>query len=147
MTRSGAAGMVLAALAWAAPVQAANTTYLIQPDPVEMDCALGTERMHEAIEVAGKKRGWTVIDTQPDMATVQYIKGDNKHILVADVKFTDADFRVRYKDSTNLNYSVVEAKTREIYKAGAQRIHPRANGWLSNLSKDLRKTTRSMCRA
>lgn len=131
--------MIIAALALCLLPAAvlARSTELVEPDPVTINCNLPAEKMQQGIMSGGAMRHWMVISQTPGNAELQYIKGNNKHIITVNVSYTENTFAVTYKDSSGLNYAVKDDGTR--------RIHPRSVGWMSNLSNDIQRTTNNLC--
>jgi len=110
---------------------------LVEPAKVLINCELGAEQMVEAIIQGGAVRRWFPVSQDPGVVELRYIKGNNKHIINVNVKYTDNTFAVLYKDSFNLNYS----KTSD----GRQMLHPRPVSWMKNLSGDIRLATFNEC--
>ena len=115
----------------------ARSTELVEPDPVTINCNLPAEKMQQGIMSGGAMRHWMVISQTPGNTELQYIKGNNKHIISVNVSYTENTFAVTYKDSSGLNYAVKDDGTR--------RIHPKPVGWMSNLSNDIQRTTNNLC--
>ena len=116
----------------------ARTTDLVNPDPVTLNCGLSPQKMQQAIESGGSVRDWTVVGQEPGNTQLRYIKGNNKHIITVDVRYTRNTFSVEYKDSVNLHYFVNYENVR--------RIHPRPVGWMKNLSSDINEAANALCR-
>ncbi len=119
------------------PVAYGRAIDLVEPTKVLINCELGAERMVEAIIRGGAVRKWFAVSQDPGVVELQYIKGNNKHIINVNVQYTANTFAVTYKDSFNLNYS----KTSD----GQQMLHPRPVGWMKNLSGDIRLATSDDC--
>ena len=119
------------------PVAYGRAIDLVEPTKVLINCELGAERMVEAIIRGGGVRKWFAVSQGPGVVELQYIKGNNKHIINVNVQYTANTFAVTYKDSVNLNYS----KTSD----GQQMLHPRSVGWMKNLSGDIRLATSDDC--
>jgi len=131
--------LIMAALALCLlpPAVLARSTELVEPDPVTISCSLPTEKMKEGIKSGGAMRHWMVVSESQGNTELQYVKGNNKHVITVNVIYTANTFAVTYKDSSGLNYAV---------KAdGTRRIHPRPVGWMSNLSNDIQRTTNNLC--
>jgi len=132
-------------------VALARDTKLVDPDPVTIACDLSAANMRKAIVVGGSKRGWRVVSQDPENTVLKYVKGNNKHILWVNVSYTTNTFSVTYKDSFNLNYTVPgkdDVNDEEpIYAVaeGVPRIHPRAVGWMTNLSGDIEGAVQVLC--
>ena len=139
---------VIVLLVFSAPALATQTAPLKEPVEVELKCSFTQDEMREVIKNAGALRGWKVIDEEPGRTKVRYIKGNNKHILTLYVYFSDHAFRVRYESSEGLQYYVVEegSKSKQLQIAGQRRINSHGNMWMKNLSEDIRKATRNICR-
>lgn len=119
------------------PVIHARSTELVEPPPVTINCNLPADKMKEGIMRGGAVRGWMVVSQTPGNTELKYIKGNNKHIITVNVKYTANSFAITYKDSVNLNYEVTDDGTR--------RLHPRPIGWMTNLSGDIRVATNNFC--
>ena len=115
----------------------ARSTELVEPDPVTISCSLSVEKMKEGIKSGGAIRHWMVISQTPGNTELQYVKGNNKHVITVNVSYTANTFAVTYKNSSGLNYAVNDDGTR--------RIHPRPVGWMSNLSGDIEIMTNTLC--
>ncbi len=155
VTRSNmiTAGLVLCLLP---PPVLARSTKLVEPDPVTIDCNLSTEKMMEGIRAGGVIRRWKVVGQSPGNAELQYVKGENKHVITVNVSYTANTFSVTYKDSINLNYRVGEDLYFIVDEDGdgvegegededIRYIHPRAVGWMKNLSMDIQGAANSLC--
>jgi len=129
------AGLVFSLLS---AVSHARSTVLVEPEPVTIGCSLPTEKMEEAIKSGGTMRRWTVVGQTPGLTELQFIKGNNKHIINVNVGYTATTFTITYKDSVNLSYAVKDDGTR--------RIHPRPIGWMNNLSADIQMAANNYCR-
>lgn len=115
----------------------ARSKNLVEPPPVTIQCELSDADMTDAIVSGGSVRGWRPVTKTSGIVELRYIKGANKHSLTVNVEYTANTFSVTYKDSTNLNYKVK--------KNGVRVIHPRAIGWMSNVSIDIEGKTFTHC--
>lgn len=115
----------------------ARTADLVNPAPVTINCRLQPRDIQAAIRNGGAVRHWKAISEQPGRMELRYIKGHNKHVITVNVDYNRAGFQVTYKDSVNLNYF--------INYEGTARIHPRAVGWMRNLSGDIAKAANALC--
>ena len=115
----------------------ARSTELVEPDPVTINCNLPAEKMQQGIMSGGAIRHWSVISQTPGNTELQYIKGNNKHIISVNVSYTENTFAVTYKDSSGLNYTVKDDGTR--------RIHPKPVDWMKNLSGDIQMAANNLC--
>ena len=153
--------MIIAGLALCLlpPAVLARSTELVEPDPVTIYCNLSTEKMMEGIRAGGVVRHWKVIGQSLGNAELQYIKGKNKHILTVNVSYTANTFAITYKDSVNLKYRVGEylnfivdedgnrigTDGKRTEGEGVRYIHPRAVGWMRNLSSDIQGAANNLC--
>jgi len=158
VTRSN---MIIAGLALCLlpPAALARSTKLVEPDPVTINCNLSAEKMVEGIRAGGVMRHWKIVGQSPGNAELQYVKGDNKHVITVNVSYATNTFAVTYKDSINLNYRVGE----DLYfivdedddgvgedsnrgeGEDIRYIHPRAVGWMRNLSSDIQGAANNLC--
>lgn len=114
----------------------ARSTALVEPDPVTLDCDLPEKKMKAGIRNGAAMRGWVIVNQTPGNVEIRYVKGNNKHTIIVNVRYTSNTFDVTYKDSTNLKYSV---------KKGVRQLHPNAIGWMANLSGDIQMNTNGLC--
>jgi hypothetical protein len=81
------------------------------------------DEVGKAIQRAGAALGWQMKEIKPG-----YMVGTlslRKHVAVVDVNYSVKSYSIKYKDSTELNYS-------------DGNIHPNYNGWIQNLDKAIR---------
>ena len=79
-----------------------------------------TAKVQAAIKRAGASLGWHMKDVGP--GHIEARLPVRSHVAVADIFYNNKDFSIRYKDSTNLNYSKSD-----------NTIHSNYNGWIQNL--------------
>jgi len=129
---------VVLALALFPSLGAARTTDLVEPSTVTINCSLPSAQMQQVIRRGGEVRHWRGVDDErPGTMELRYIKGDNKHIITVNIRYTSNTFAVTYKDSVNLAYFV--------NYEGVRRLHPRAVGWMKNLSGDIAEVANGAC--
>lgn len=92
--------------------------------PVEVaGKALSAGDVEKAIIRAGSGLGWRMRPVKPGLLEGTLSLRD--HVAVVEIPYTNKSYSIKYKDSTNLNYS------------GGQ-IHQNYNGWVQNLDKGIR---------
>ena len=73
-----------------------------------------------AIVRAGGTLGWQIKDNGPDaLIGTLMLRG---HVAVVDIPYSEKEYSIKYKDSTNLNYD-------------GTNIHSNYNGWVQNFHK------------
>ena len=74
------------------------------------------------IKRAGAALGWQMVDESPGVirATISL----RTHRAVAEIRYDQAQFSIRYVDSVNLNYD-------------GSNIHPNYNGWIQRLEQTI----------
>lgn len=85
--------------------------------------AVSLEEVGKAILRAGGTLGWRMKQMEPG-----YILGTLKlrsHVAVVDIRYTNKNYNITYKDSTNLDYD-------------GKHIHNNYNGWISNLDRAIK---------
>ncbi len=85
--------------------------------------AVSLEEVGKAILRAGGTLGWQMKQMEPG-----YILGTLKlrsHVAVVDIRYTNKNYNITYKDSTNLDYD-------------GKHIHNNYNGWISNLDRAIK---------
>ena len=110
---------------------ASCTTDMINIENAPVFYQSGEERTLDQIEKAiirgGAARGWVISPAGPGhlIGTLHL----RSHIAVVDITFNTKTYSIKYKDSTNLNYTKGSD--------GAGYIHDAYNGWISNLESDI----------
>lgn len=85
--------------------------------------AVSLEEVGKAILRAGGTLGWQMKQVEPG-----YILGTLKlrsHVAIVDIRYTNKNYNITYKDSTNLDYD-------------GKHIHNNYNGWISNLDRAIK---------
>lgn len=85
--------------------------------------AVNLEEVGKAILRAGGTLGWQMKQMEPG-----YILGTLKlrsHVAIVDIRYTNKNYNITYKDSTNLDYD-------------GKHIHNNYNGWISNLDRAIK---------
>ena len=85
--------------------------------------AVSLEEVGKAILRAGGTLGWQMKQIEPG-----YILGTLKlrsHVAIVDIRYTNKNYNITYKDSTNLDYD-------------GKHIHNNYNGWISNLDRAIK---------
>ena len=85
--------------------------------------------VRRAIILGGQVRRWQPIGDQPGVVTLEI--DNDRHRLAVDVAYDAHGFEIKYKSSTNLNYSD---------SGGTPTIHPTAVRWIGELATAIRKT-------
>ncbi|WP_018936826.1 hypothetical protein [Thioalkalivibrio sp. ALJ24] len=81
------------------------------------------EQMSQAIRNAGAHLGWQMEEIEPGVLEGAIRVRD--HTAVVEIPYSDGQYRIDYKDSTNLDH------------ANGQ-IHPNYNRWIENLDDRIR---------
>lgn len=126
MMKKMMAGLTLALVFGAA--QARSAVALVEPERVVVAAApeaLTAEQVKQAIVRGGAKYDWTVVREEAGKIQLKYVK-QNKHEVVVDITYDATGFQVRYVNSINMKYEVVN---------GNAMIHPFYNTWVANLSR------------
>ena len=118
-------GLVVSVLAaCAAPI------YNVDDVPVMTNAPNPTlDEVSNAIQRAGAGLGWQMLQDAPG-----HILGTLKlrsHVAVVDVNYDLKAFSIKYKDSTNLNYTSTS-------------IHNNYNGWIQNLDNAIKAQLTSL---
>jgi hypothetical protein len=109
--------IVLAGCRAAAPIYDVVAAPVVTSKPVTM------EAVRNAIVVAGSGLGWRMEPRTP--GTITGILDLRDHRAVVEVTYDTKTYNIKYKDSSNLNYS-------------GTTIHKNYNGWVENLDKAIR---------
>lgn len=81
---------------------------------------VSAETVRKAIIRAGSGLGWNITDVEPGLLLgTLYLR---THVAKVDIPYTDNNYSILYKDSTNLRYD-------------GKQIHSNYNGWIQNLQK------------
>jgi len=101
--------------------------YEVKDTPVQTATgkALSSEDVKKAIIGAGAKLGWimTVLKPGEIVGTLNV----RTHTAVVSIPFTEKNYSILYKDSTNLKYD-----------ADKQTIHQNYSGWIQRLDNEIR---------
>ena len=81
------------------------------------------EEISRAIVRAGAGLGWQMTPNQPGHITGRLAL--RTHVAVVDINYTPKTYSIKYRDSTNLDYTGTS-------------IHRNYNGWIQNLDKAIR---------
>jgi hypothetical protein len=109
--------IVLAGCRSAAPIYDVVAAPVVTSKPVTM------EAVRNAIVVAGSGLGWRMEPRTP--GTITGVLDLRDHRAVVEVTYDTKTYNIKYKDSSNLNYS-------------GTTIHKNYNGWVENLDKAIR---------
>lgn len=115
----GLAVIMLAGCATPYPVRNINAEPVVGP----AGRAVSLDEVGKAILRAGATLGWQMKHMEPG-----YILGTLKlrsHVAVVDIRYTNKNYNITYKDSTNLDYD-------------GKHIHNNYNGWISNLDRAIK---------
>jgi hypothetical protein len=121
---SGVAALVLFAAGPATTWAARQPVY--HPEPIQIPCALGAEKIRATVRNSVLSRGWVPSDKG---AGVVEARIDKKNLVaIVTIAFDAKNVRIRYKSSEGFSY--------EGEGAGAT-IHSRYNSWIKNMEKDI----------
>lgn len=126
MMKKMMAGLALALVFGAA--QARSAVALVEPERVVVAAtpdSLTADQVKQAIVRGGAKYDWAVVREEAGKIQLKYVK-QNKHEVVVDISYDATGFQVRYVNSINMKYEVVN---------GTAMIHPFYNTWVANLSR------------
>ena len=84
---------------------------------------LTADQVRDGIIKAGTGLGWVMTPVSPGLISGRLSLRD--HVAVVDIQYSAIVYSIRYKDSTNLNFSDGQ-------------IHRNYNGWIDNLDRDIR---------
>ena len=99
------------------------------PAPVSIPSGKSEKDIKEAISLGATARNWVVKETAPGVMEAR-VDVRNKHTLIVDLKYDAQQVALAYKNSSNLDYEVVN---------GNPQIHRNANSWMKNLMTDISK--------
>jgi hypothetical protein len=91
--------------------------------PVVSTKAQTTQSVEAAIIRAGSGLGWRMAPQGPGRMTGTLAL--RTHVAVVDIQFDSKTYSIKYKDSTNLDYT-------------GNSIHKNYNGWIENLDNAIR---------
>lgn len=95
-----------------------SAVYNVNNDPIEVK--VSGDSIYNAIKQAGYSKGWIISKIRPGLAQGKLLLRD--HVAIVEIPYTNKEFSIIYKDSTNLNYDSQSGK-----------IHSNYNGWIQNL--------------
>jgi hypothetical protein len=121
------ASVAATALLVAVPVATwAATQPVYNPEPIQVPCSMGVEKIRAAVRTGVLGRGWIPTDKG---AGVIEAKIDKKNIVaVVTITFDAKTVRIRYKSSEGLSHEG---------EGTNETIHSRYNGWIKNIEKDI----------
>ncbi|WP_373976306.1 hypothetical protein NT239_05920 [Chitinibacter sp. SCUT-21] len=93
-----------------------------------MGASVEAEKVTPIFVAAANKFGWVVIANEVGKMTLQYNKGNGKHVVTVAVEYDTKAYQIKYVDSINMNYEVID---------GVAQIHPNYNRWVFNLNKEI----------
>lgn len=96
--------------------------YNVDAMPVDVKKATTEDQMYSAIKQAGISLGWIVKKVDEGHATAQL--NLRSHMALVDIKYTQDEYSITYKNSINLNYDPAK-----------NTIHSNYNGWIQNLNQ------------
>ena len=103
-----------------------------QPPRILFTESLGSsmtpDQVKSIIVASGNKLGWMAIGNEKGKITLQYNKGNGKHVVTVVVEYDVNGYQIKYVDSINMNYEI----SNEV-----ARIHPNYNRWIFNLNKEI----------
>lgn len=121
---AGAAAFVLLAASPVTTWAARQPVY--NPEPIQIPCALGADKIRATIRNSVLSRGWVPSDKG---AGVVEARLDKKNLVaIVTVTYDAKNVRIRYKSSEGFSYEGEGAEAT---------IHSRYNGWIKNMEKDI----------
>lgn len=124
--KSGCWAFLLVAMLAVSAAQARQAP-LVERERIELrklDGSVATvAQVRAAIIAAARPLGWTVGSDEPGALRLSYNK-QNKHFVTIRADYDAGGYQLRYVESTNLNYEVID---------GVPQIHPNYNRWINNL--------------
>jgi len=102
-----------------------SALYNVMGAPTGVKASTTDDQMFNAIKKAGLSLGWMVTKVKPGLATAQLNLRD--HMALVDIKYTQKEYSIIYKNSINLKYDPTK-KT----------IHSNYNSWVQNLDNAIK---------
>lgn len=96
------------------------TVYNVENASLNAPKSATMAQVESAIKRAGASLGWSMKEIKPGHLEARLPV--RRHVAVADIFYTNKDFSIKYKNSTNLNYDAKD-----------NTIHSNYNGWIQNL--------------
>lgn len=111
-------GLAVLAGCRGAPIREVDAAPVVSAKP------LSNEQVEAAILRAGSGLGWRIAKQSPGkmMGTLAL----RSHVAVVDITYSPKTYSIKYKDSTNLDYT-------------GNSIHKNYNGWIENLENAIRR--------
>jgi hypothetical protein len=99
-----------------------GTVHNVVGMPAEVKNSTSDDQMYNAIKQAGISLGWIVKKMDEGHATAQL--NLRSHMALVDIKYTQKEYSITYKNSMNLDYNKEKGT-----------IHSNYNGWIQNLNQ------------
>jgi len=129
MMRSALKFLIPAIVLLLVACRAAAPIYEVQNAPVVAARAVSMTEVEQAIRVAGGSLGWDMRSRAA--GHLEGVLALRTHRAVVDIKYDTNSFSIKYKDSSNLDYT-------------GSTIHQNYNGWVQNLDKAIRSAVRAL---
>jgi len=120
---------LLASLAFSFATASFAATALQTPPSLQIPSGKTEKDVKEAIALGATARTWIIKDIEPGLIEAR-VDVRNKHTLIVNLKYDAKEIALKYKNSVNLDYEVVD---------GTPMIHRNANSWMQNLMTDINK--------
>lgn len=99
---------------------------LVDPQPLAVPAGLSEKDVSQAVRMGVSKRGWIV--TRQDPGYVEATLHLRTHMAKIGISYDTQSVRIRYLDSTNLDYEV---------KKDGPHIHGNYLKWINNVVSDI----------
>ena len=91
--------------------------------PVVTSGHISSENVAQAIQTAAARRGWVVTSISENMIEAS-LRVRNKHKAVITISYSDNNYSIAYKDSSNLDHD-------------GNKIHRNYNKWVTLLDREI----------
>lgn len=119
--------LLVAAFGMATTAQSARATeVLVDPPAISVPAGLNEKAVSKAIRLGAAQRGWVV--SRQDPGFMEVTLNIRSHVAKVGVTYDTSVIKIRYLDSSNLDYRV---------KKGVARIHGNYLKWVNNLARDI----------
>ena len=99
---------------------------LVDPPAISVPAGLNEKAVNKAIRLGAAQRGWVV--TRQDPGFMEATLNIRSHVAKVGITYDTSIIRIRYLDSSNLDYEV---------QKGVARIHGNYLKWVNNLVRDI----------
>ena len=97
-----------------------RTTSVIDTEPSPIPPKLTQWQIEEAILHAGDELGWDMQRQRPGLIVGTRVEGSR--IAVVEIPYNSRTFRIRYKDSYNLNYNATNHSIHKTYTSWVKKL-------------------------